>query len=63
MPAFGRQDGLFHLEVDGKDLTGPIRIPDTGGWGNLRKITHKGVKLAKGTQRIRVVMDENGLSK
>lgn len=41
----------------------PHTHPRHWGWGNLRKITHKGVKLAKGTQRIRVVMDENGLSK
>ena len=57
-----KQGGLFHLEVDGKDLSGPIRIPDTGGWTTLKKITHKGVKLKKGVQRIRVVMDEVGPS-
>ena len=61
--ASSKQGGLFHLEVDGKDLTGPIRLPDTGGWGKLKKITHKGLKLNKGVHRIRVVMDENGLSK
>ena len=60
--ASNKQGGLFHLEIDGKDLTGPIRIPDTGGWTILKKISHKGVKLKKGVHRIRVVMDEVGPS-
>ena len=55
-----REGGLFHLEIDGNDLTGPIRIPDTGGWTILKKISHKGVKLNMGVHRIRVVMDEVG---
>ena len=54
--------GLFHLEIDGKDLTGPIRIPDTGAWTQLKTLTHKGIKLTKGSHVIRVVMDENGES-
>ena len=60
--ASNKQGGLFHLEIDGNDLTGPIRIPDTGGWTILKKISHKGVKLKKGVHRIRVVMDEVGPS-
>jgi len=51
-----KQGGLFHLETDGNDLTGPIRIPNTGGWPILKKISHKGV------HRIRVVMDKVGTS-
>ena len=54
--------GLFHLEIEGKDLTGPIRIPDTGSWTQLKTVTHKGLKLTKGSPVIRVVMDENGES-
>ena len=54
--------GLFHLEIEGKDLTGPIRIPDTGGWTQLKTVIHKGLKLTKGSHVIRVVMDENGES-
>ena len=54
--------GLFHLEIEGKDLTGLIRIPDTGGWTQLKTVIHKGLKLTKGSHVIRVVMDENGES-
>ena len=31
--ASNKQGGLFHLEIDGKDITGPIELPDSGGWG------------------------------
>ena len=24
--------GIFHLEVNGTDRTGPISVPDTGNW-------------------------------
>ena len=63
MPVASRkQGGLFHLEIEGVDLTGPIRIPDTGGWTVLKMITHKGVELKKGVHTIRVAMDEVGPS-
>ena len=56
------QGGLIHLEIGDKNLSGPIRIPDTGGWTTLKTITHKGVKLKKGTHVLRLVMDKNGAS-
>ncbi len=56
------QGGLFHLEIEGKDLTGPIRVPDTGGWKKMKTITHEGVKLEKGVHVLKFVMDENGES-
>lgn len=60
--ASNKQGGIFHLEFDGKDVTGPIRVPDTGGWQTLKTITHKGVELKKGTYAMKLMMDENGLS-
>jgi hypothetical protein len=57
-----KQGGLFHLEIEGKDLTGPIRVPDTGGWTVLKMVTHRGVELKQGLHTIRVVMDEAGPS-
>lgn len=54
--------GRFHFEIDGKDISGPISVPDTGGWDKLKVITHKGLPLTKGVQTIRVVMDEQGPS-
>jgi len=60
--ASNKQGGIFHLEIKGRDITGPIRIPDTGGWQILKMLHHKNVKLAKGRHVIRVVMDKQGLS-
>ena len=57
-----KQGGLFHLEISGKDLTGPIRVPDTGGWTQLKTVTHKGIRLKKGVHVLKFVMDENGES-
>ena len=56
-----KQGGLFHLEI-GASGTGPIRIPDTGGWTQLKTITHKGIKLKKGVHVLKFVMDQNGES-
>jgi len=63
MPVASNKDGgVFHFEVDGQDLSGPIKVPDTGGWDKLRKIRHGGLKLREGVQTIRVVMDSPGPS-
>ena len=61
--ASNKEGGIFHIEMDGRDVTGPIRVPETGGWQHLQVRIHEGVKLKKGIQRMKVVMDENGASK
>ena len=60
--ASNKQGGIFHLEIAGKDITGPIRIPDTGGWQILKLLKHGNVKLTKGRYVIRAVMDSQGPS-
>ena len=52
--------GTFHVEVNGIDKTGPLTIPDTGGWQSWRTLTRTGVTLAAGPQALRVVLDANG---
>jgi hypothetical protein len=47
----------FHVEVDGLDSTGPVLVPDTGGWQTWQTITTAGIRLEKGTRHIRVVFD------
>ena len=58
--------GRFYLEFDGMDRgvnrTGPITVPDTGGWEHLKPFSHEGVKLAAGRQVMKVVMDTGGTS-
>ncbi len=54
--------GRFHFEINGKDISGPVHVPDTGGWDKLKTITHDKLPLSKGVHTIRVVMDEQGPS-
>lgn len=60
--ASNKKGGVFHLEVNGVDISGPIDVPDTGAWTTLEMITAENVKLASGVQTIRVVMDTSGES-
>ena len=57
-----KKGGRFHIEMNGKDVTGPIWIPDTGSWQQLELLVHEGVELDEGTQAMKVVMAENGES-
>ena len=47
----------FHVEVDGVDRTGPIAVPDTGGWQMWQTVTTTGIPLSAGQHVIRVVFD------
>ncbi|MEM9881449.1 MAG: malectin domain-containing carbohydrate-binding protein [Planctomycetota bacterium] len=53
----GGAGSTFHLESDGVDVTGPITLPDTGGWQNFETVTVNGVQLDAGTQVLRVAFD------
>jgi len=55
-----RSGGTFHIEFDERDVTGPIAIPDTGGWDKLQTLKLTDVKLNKGTQIMKLAMDTNG---
>lgn len=54
--------GTFHLEFNGVDRTGPITVPDTGGWAYLKPLSHAGVKLVAGRQVMKLVMATGGTS-
>lgn len=54
--------GTFHLEFNGVDRTGPITVPDTGGWEHLKPFSHQGVKLVAGRQVMKVMMATGGKS-
>ena len=54
--------GIFHVALDGIDVTGPITVPDTGGWGTLKMIRVDGVKLESGDQVLTMVMESAGES-
>jgi hypothetical protein len=46
----------FHVEVDGVDQTGPIGVPDTGGWQAWQTISKPGVPLTAGSHTVRIVL-------
>jgi hypothetical protein len=54
--------GTFHIEVNGVDKTGPLTVPNTGGWQTWRTIRKASISLAAGSQVWRLVMDANGSS-
>jgi len=51
--------GTFHIEFDGVDRTGPLTIPDTGGWQTWTNIAVE-VHLPGGVQVMRLMQDSNG---
>ncbi len=53
--------GTFHVEADGVDVTGAMRVPATGGWQTYQNVTIP-VTLNAGAQVLRVVLDTNGAS-
>ncbi len=57
-----KEGGIFHIEIDGKDVTGPVQVPDTGGWQTLKLLKLETVKIEKGVHAMRVVMDGDGPS-
>ncbi|KAA3616463.1 MAG: T9SS C-terminal target domain-containing protein [Calditrichaeota bacterium] len=52
--------GIFHLELDGRNVSGPIEIPNTGSWQTWRNVPVNGVPLEAGTHRLKVFFDKAG---
>jgi uncharacterized delta-60 repeat protein len=52
--------GKFHLEVDGKDVTGPLGVPQTGDWNKYATVTKTGLNLSVGRHVVRLAFDANG---
>ena len=49
----------LHVEVDRKDVTGPLELPNTGGWDKWETPTKRQVHLEAGRRVIRVVFDRS----
>lgn len=47
---------MFRVEVDGVDLTGPLAVPDTGGWDLWQTVSAPGLTLTQGPHVVRIVM-------
>jgi Carbohydrate binding module (family 6)/Right handed beta helix region len=53
------QGGTFHLEMNGTNVTGPLTVPNTGGWQSWQTVRAT-ASLNAGQQVARLVMDTLG---
>lgn len=53
---------VIHLEVDGKDISGPIKLEPSGGWQNWKSTFIEDIKLEKGIYNLKVVIDKGGFN-
>ncbi len=51
--------GVFHLEMSGVDVTGPLVVPPTGGWQSWTTVFAT-VVLGQGVQQMTLVVDADG---
>jgi poly(3-hydroxybutyrate) depolymerase len=47
----------MHLEIDGKDISGPVSIPNTADWQKWETITIPGLELGAGNHVLRLAAD------
>src|SRR5690606_17470561 len=47
----------FHIEIDGADVTGPITVPNTGGFQTWATVNVPGISLTEGDHQMRIVFD------
>ena len=55
-----QKGGTFHLEFNGKNVSGPIQVPDTGAWEVMKPFRHEGVRLSAGAYVMKVRLDTPG---
>jgi hypothetical protein len=54
------QGGTFHVEIDGKNVTGALTIPDSGPWDTWTTITSPTFAVTNTTHTMTVVMEKGG---
>ncbi|WP_158821382.1 carbohydrate-binding protein [Granulicella sp. S156] len=58
--ANGVGGGVFHLNVDGQQVTQHISVPETGGYQTWQTLTIPDVPLPEGIHTVQLVMDSGG---
>ena len=48
----------FHVEVDGKDVTGRVTVPNAGSWSAFQWVGKNGIPLTGGIHMLKVVSDQ-----
>ncbi len=51
--------GLFHVEMDGTNITGSMTFPNTGGWQTWATVSSPAVTLTAGQHVMRLAFDGN----
>jgi hypothetical protein len=49
----------FHLEVDGVNVSGPVKVPNTGSFHNWTDVVAATVQLSAGQHTVKLVADKN----
>jgi hypothetical protein len=52
--------GVFHLSVDGRNVSGPVSVPETNGWQTWQTLNVPGIELPGGVHTLQMVMDTGG---
>jgi hypothetical protein len=60
--ACNKPGGIFRLEFNGVDRTGPIAVPDTGGWRIMKPLSIPSVRLDAGRFVMKLVLEKGGVS-
>lgn len=55
-------NGMFHIEVNGRDATGTVLVPNTGGYQNWQAVTITDIPLEKGTNVLILKIDDGGFN-
>jgi hypothetical protein len=52
----------FHIELDGTDVSGATRIPNTGGWQQWEDVTTRPVSVDAGNYTLKILAGSNGFN-
>lgn len=52
--------GLIRVELDGKEVSSPVEVPNTNSWSTFSQVEIKGVRFRRGEHQLRLVMHANG---
>ena len=58
--ASGGSGGTFHVENNGVNISGPVKVSGTGNWQSWRSIVVPNVILYQGSQKLKVVFETAG---
>lgn len=52
----------FHVELDGVNITGSVKVPNTGDWEEYQTVTTSNISLTQGIKKLRIFMETDGFN-